>query len=88
MSEANTQGVISTPKLTARQKEVLDALCAGATAVYMPYMGSYRPNAYWFLTNAPSFPRHRVTREMERLLALGLAKYTKRDFRGSHAEAV
>ena len=83
MSEANTQGVISTPKLTARQKEVLDALCAGATAVYMP-----RPNSYWFLTNAPSFPRHRVTREMERLLALGLAKYTKRDFRSSHAEAV
>lgn len=63
-------------KLSANTQAVLDEINAGATAHYMPYRGTFNPREYWFLST--TFKR--VTREIEKLLKLGLIRsgYRKR----------
>jgi len=71
-------------KLTAVQQAVLNRMRSGALAHYMPYMGRFRPNPYWFLDDN----MEHCTRQVQRLIKLGLARYSKREYSGSTAVAV
>jgi len=71
-------------KLTKKQLEAYNYLKqAGAKAYYMPYMGRYRPQAYWYITNAPS----RWTKQVEKLIELKLVKITEDTWGSKTAEA-
>ena len=76
------------PKLSVRELAVLKRLQEGNAAHYMPYMGRFRQNAYWFMSG-PDYPEgfktSKCTREMDKLIKLGLAKVTKSDWRGRTA---
>lgn len=61
-------------RLTQKQQDILDALRGGAVAHYMPYQGRFNPNPHYFLSTTLC----RCTREIKRLLALGLAMQTSR----------
>ena len=68
--------------LTKAQQKILDEMRKpGARAIYMPYMGSFQPEAYWFLTTT----RKRCTRQIEKLIKLGLVRIVQSDLRGKEA---
>jgi hypothetical protein len=61
-------------KLTPRQIECLSELAKpGAKAHYMRYMGSFNPNAYWFITT----DHKKRTSQVETLCRLGLLNVKK-----------
>ncbi len=59
-------------KVTPRCRKVLDLLIGGAIAHYMPYMGRFRPNPYWFIDGLRD-KTNKCTREMRVLLRHKLA---------------
>ncbi len=73
-------------KLTKPQQELLDAIKAGGTVNYHPYMGRFNPHAYYSLWMPQGFqgPRHRgrCTAPAKALLKAGLLKKANESFRG------
>lgn len=68
-------------KLSKTQQELYEAMRAGAICFYMPYMGRFRPNAYYFRndTNAHCSTAARA------LLKKGLVElFEKEKYSGSH----
>jgi hypothetical protein len=71
-------------KLTQAQQDVLDELGKpGVVAHYMPYLGRFIPEPYWFLSST----HKKCTKQMEKLIKLGLAKIIQSDFAGATAVA-
>ena len=68
-------------KLTTTQEDVLTRMKAGAIAHYMPFMGRFRPNAYWFLSDN----QKKCTKAIEKLLKLNIIKITKSGFHNEEA---
>ena len=69
-------------KLTKLQQEILDEMKKpGARAFYMPYMGRFRPEPYWFISTS----HKKCTKQIERLIALGLVKIIREDWRDKEA---
>ena len=54
-----------------------------AMAFFMPYMGSFRPNAYYFLS-AENSTVHRCTAQIRGLVARGLVEYFDVEQFGEH----
>jgi hypothetical protein len=73
MSESNAGGVrverVVRP-LSKTQSELLDAMKAGVTVHFMPYMGRFNPNAHYFRQDNYK----RCTAAAEALIAKGYAK--------------
>jgi len=60
--------------LTVPQRKVLELLSEkDARAFYMPALGRFRENAYWFLSNGPH-----CTKQIEKLLSLALVEQRKK----------
>lgn len=71
-------------KLTDRQLAVLKELSAkGAVAHYMPYMGRFNENPYWFLSTT----MNRATREINALKERGFIDVTAKDRFGNQTIA-
>lgn len=71
-------------KLTKAQQGVLDKLKSGDVAHYMPYMGSFNPSPYWFLSSNMK----RCTKQIRRLIDLGLVKIIQDGFHSTRAIAI
>ena len=68
--------------LTKMQLETLKELAQHeCKAHYMPYMGSFRSSAYWFLSSN----HKKCTKQIEKLIGLGFVKRVQKDW--SHSEA-
>lgn len=68
--------------LTKTQLEVLKELSKnGCEAHYMPYMGSFRPSAYWFLSSN----HKRCTKQIEKLIKLGFVNRIQRSWNSIQA---
>jgi hypothetical protein len=65
-------------KISKTQQELYDAMKNGVKVSYMPYMGRFRPNAYYFRYDN----NKRVTAAAEALLKRGLAEKYDKDWRG------
>lgn len=70
-------------KLTESQQKVLDEMRGGAKAYYMPYIGTFRANPYWFIDT----DRRHCTRQIEALIKLGLVEITQSSYAGKTAAA-
>ncbi len=72
-------------KLPKTQHELYEAMKTGVTCFYMPYMGSFRPDAYYFRTDT----HKRCTAAAEHLLKRGLVeRYEEEGLRGHRLRAV
>ncbi len=65
-------------KLPKTQQELLDAMQSGVVVHYMPYMGRFRPNAYYYRRDT----HKRCTAAAEALLEKGLVEIFDMDWRG------
>ena len=70
-------------KLTKAQREVYDHMKEGHKAHYMPYMGRFNPTSYWCVWNMQG----KRTRQVEKLIELGLVQITERDHLGRPEQA-
>ena len=63
-------------KLSKAQQKVVDLMKANPEAklLYMAYMGSYRPNPYWFINTTMA---HFRCSTIDKLLDLGVLKLVK-----------
>lgn len=69
--------------LPKTQAELLEALRSGVTLHYMPYMGTFKPTAYYFRDDN----RQRVTAAATALLSKGLAEKYDVTWRGHRVRA-
>jgi len=68
-------------KLPKTEQELYDAMKAGAVVYYMPYMGRFRPNAYYFRSDN----HKRCTAVVKKLLSKDLVeRYEQAPFSGDH----
>lgn len=65
-------------KLSKTQLELLEAMKKGVKCLYMPYMGTFNPNAYYFRNDT----MRRCTAPAKALLEKGLVVVTDKDWRG------
>lgn len=63
-------------KLTPKMQEIYDLMKAGAIAYFMPYMGRFNQNAYWFLSGNG---HTQCTKQIEGLIARGLLEVVNKD---------
>lgn len=61
---------MSEPKLPKTQQDLYDAMKRGVICHYMRYMGTFRPNAYYFRTDTHAS----CTAAVEALVKKGLAE--------------
>jgi hypothetical protein len=74
----------SVAKLPKTQQELYDAMLKGVKCRYMPYLGSFNPNPYYFRSDTM---KH-CTAAAKALLAKGLLKEIDRDWRGHTLVAI
>jgi hypothetical protein len=71
-------------KLSKTQQDLHDAMLKGVKCRYMPYMGTFNPNAYYYRNDTMK----RCTAQARALLAKGLLKEMDRDWRGHSLVAI
>jgi len=71
-------------KLSPTQLRVLKDLRQDSVLHYMPYMGRFRENAYWFVSESM---RHVRCSTVNRLVKLGLLEVTQKDCFGMDTRA-
>ena len=64
--------------LSSLAQELYAAMQKGVVCHYMPYMGRFNPNAYYFRTDS----HKRCTKQAESLLKAGLVEKRDEDWRG------
>lgn len=74
---------MKTKELSKTQAELLSAMQNGAKCEYMPYMGSFNQNAYYYRNDTMK----RCTTAARSLLEKGLVKMVDKDWRGHTLEA-
>lgn len=65
-------------KLSKTQQELLDAMKSGVEVIYMPYMGRFNPQDYYFRADN----HKRCTAAAKKLKALGLVEVFDKDWKG------
>lgn len=72
-------------KLTPKMREVLEGLAKPKVSAYfMPYMGRFNPDAYWYTSD----DTERCTSQVNALINRGLVSITHRDDLRGHRAAI